>query len=72
MTVEQLRRRKDGLESPAKILGGQISKEKVLPEIRVLRSSRAGNAVLQRFGREYYSFLGRLSAARRRDRNSLS
>ena len=70
MTVEQLRRRREGLESPARILGGQLSKEKVSRAMRVFRSSRAGNAVLQRYGQEYYSALGKLSEARRRERQN--
>ena len=68
MTTIQLTRRAEGVESPARILGGRIGQEKVPEEVRIQRSSLAGCAVLQRFGQDYYKALGKLSAQRRRDR----
>ncbi len=70
MTTVQLQRRQEGIESPARILGGRIGQEKVREDIRVRRSSLAGCAVLQRFGQDYYKALGKLSAQRRREREA--
>ncbi len=70
MTSVQLQRRAEGLESPARILGGRIGQEKVPEDLRIRRSSLAGCAVLQRFGQDYYKALGKLSAQRKREREA--
>jgi hypothetical protein len=62
MTVKQLERRHAGLQSPARVLGAQIGQEKVAVDVRIARSSAAGNAVLQRYGKDLYASLGRRSA----------
>jgi hypothetical protein len=52
----------------AGLIGGRVSAMKLSPEQRSARSTITGNITLQRFGLDYYSSLGKLSAQRRKER----
>ena len=53
-------------KAEARVLAGRLAASHLTPQQRIERSSRAGNTTLQRFGLEYYSALGRLSAQQRK------
>jgi hypothetical protein len=52
----------------AGVVGGRNSAAKFTPEEHERRSAVRGQITLQRYGSEYYSALGRLSARRRQER----
>jgi hypothetical protein len=47
-------------------VGGKITASRMTPDQRIRRSSHAGNATLQAYGVNYYSFLGRLNQQKKK------